>query len=96
MLGAHGGPGDRRRVRGGRSTTAPDPDDGISDHYLVVAGHGLGAEVTTRPGDSGALVLEAASRRVVGLVRAGEPDGAADCIATPVATVLARLRVSFL
>ncbi len=64
----------------------------VRDHYLVVA-DGLGE--VTRGGDSGALVLETSTRRVVGMVRAGEPDGAADyALVAPIRRTLAAVGVT--
>lgn len=64
----------------------------VRDHYLVVA-DGLGE--VTRGGDSGALVLETSTRRLVGMVRAGEPDGAADyALVAPIRRTLAAVGVT--
>lgn len=64
----------------------------VLDHYLVVA-DGLGE--VTRGGDSGAFVLETATRRLVGMVRAGEPDGAADyALVAPIRRTLEAVHVT--
>lgn len=60
--------------------------------HLVGAG---GADIG-RPGDSGALVLDAATKFAVGLYFAGEPTGTIDFgIAIPIRRVLAALAVRF-
>ena len=64
----------------------------VLDHYLVVA-EGLGE--VTRGGDSGAFVLETATRRLVGMVRAGEPDGADDyALVVPIRRTLEAVHVT--
>ena len=67
----------------------------VHDHLHLI---GVGMEIS-RPGDSGALVVEKSTRRVVGMVRAGEgPDESDYAIATPILNVLGKdgLHVSFL